>query len=74
MVLDLIITKTDDGYNSHIPSIKGCDSWGHTEDEAIDSAIELAVFYLKLKSSKEVKIDTARREDNSKIFKLVFDR
>jgi predicted RNase H-like HicB family nuclease len=32
MVIDLIITKTNDGYTAEVPSIKGCESWAHDED------------------------------------------
>ena len=35
MVLDLVVKKTDDGFNADIPSVNGCDSWAHEEDEVI---------------------------------------
>lgn len=73
MILDLIITKTDDGFSSEIPSIKGCESWAHTEDEVIDKSIELLKFYLKI-NDKKIKIDLARKEEYSKIYKIIFDK
>ena len=38
MILDLIVTKTNDGYTAEIPSLKGCESWAHQEDEVIEKA------------------------------------
>ncbi len=73
MILDLIVTKADDGYSSEIPSLKGCESWAHSEDEVIDKSIELLKFYLKI-PDKKIKIDLARKEDNSKIYKIIFDK
>jgi predicted RNase H-like HicB family nuclease len=73
LVLDLIVTKTDDGFSTDIPSIKGCDSWAHEEEEAISKTIELLQFYLQRPSLK-VKIDLARRESPNIIYKLIFDK
>lgn len=74
MVLDLIVNKTDDGFTAEIPGLKGCESWAHNEDEVIDKALELAMFYLKLKSKKELKIDRARTIKNKIVYKLVFNK
>lgn len=74
MILDLIITKTNDGYTAEIPSLHGCESWAHKEDEVIEKILELAVFYLKLNSVSELKIDKARSNKNKSVYKLVFDK
>jgi predicted RNase H-like HicB family nuclease len=74
MVLDLILHKTDDGYTAEIPSLKGCETWAHTEESAIENAVDLAVYYLKLSSSKDVKIDKARTNKNRIVYKLVFHK
>lgn len=73
MVIDLIITKTNDGYTAEVPSLKGCESWAHDEETAIEKIIELASFYLRL-SAKEIKMDRARREGNKTIYKLIFHK
>lgn len=73
MILDLIITKTDDGFSSEIPSLKGCESWAHSEDEVIEKSVELLRYYLKI-PEKKIKIDLARKEDYSKIYKIIFDK
>lgn len=73
MVIDLVITKTNDGYTAEVPSIKGCESWAHKEDEVILKITELVSFYLQL-PVKEIKIDKARKEANKIIYKLIFQK
>lgn len=73
MILDLLVTKTDDGFNAEVPSIKGCDSWAHDEDSAIESVLETASFYLKVES-KKLKIDKARRSGETTIYKIIFNK
>ena len=74
MVLDLHVTKTDDGYNAEVPSIKGCESWAHTEDEVIDKTIEMLKFYLQTPPEDKFKIDRARKEKSLTVYKVVFDK
>ena len=74
MVLDLHVTKTDDGYNAEVPSIKGCESWAHTEDEVIDKTIEMLKFYLQTSPEDKFKIDRARKEKSLTVYKVVFDK
>ena len=74
MILDLIVTKADDGYDAKIPSLNEAESWAHSEDEAIEKVIELLMFYLGLEEKKKIKIDLARRENNQTIYKLVFNK
>lgn len=73
MILDLLVTKTDDGYSTDVPSIKGCESWAHEEEEAISKTIELVKYYLKSPDLK-IKIDLARKEKPVTIYKLIFDK
>jgi predicted RNase H-like HicB family nuclease len=73
MVLDLNVIHSDDGYTAEVPTIKGCESWAHTEDDAINKTIELLKFYLKSPPSLKMKIDKARKENNLTIYKIVFD-
>lgn len=73
MVIDLVVTKTNDGYTAEVPSIKGCESWAHDEDTVIDKILDLSSYYLKI-SVKEIKIDRARKEENTIIYKLIFDK
>jgi len=73
MVIDLIVTKTNDGYTAEVPSLKGCESWAHDEDTVITKILELSSFYLQL-PVKEIKLDKARKENNSIIYKLIFNK
>lgn len=74
MVLDLIVTKTDDGCSAEIPSIKGCESWAHNEDDAIEKNLELFRFYIKEGKDFKIKIDRARREGNKIVYKIIFEK
>lgn len=73
MVVDIVIKKVIDGYSAEIPSIKGCESWAHDEETALEKIIELASFYLKIPKDK-FKIDKARKEEDSVIYKLIFNK
>lgn len=74
MVLDLIVKKSYDGYDASIPSVKGCESWSKTEDEVIDKCLESLRYYLNLDEKNEIKIDKARIEDETIIYKLIIKK
>ncbi len=74
MVLDLKIIRSDDGFTAEVPSVEGCDTWAHTEEEAISNSINLLRFYIGLEDSKNIKIDKARKENKTTIYKLIFDK
>lgn len=74
MVIDLVVTKTDDGFTSEVPSIKGCESWAHKEEEVIEKSLELVNYYLNLNLEEEIVVDKARKEKNKTIYKLIFDK
>lgn len=74
MVLDLIITFSDDGCTAEIPSIKGCESWAHDEESVLDKTIELLRFFLQVDSNIKIKTDLARKENNIKIYKVIFNK
>lgn len=73
MILDILVTKTNDGYTAEIPSIKGCESWAHDEESVLNKILDLASFYLQTDVNK-FKIDKARRVDNRATYKLVFNK
>lgn len=74
MRLDLITKHSDDGCTAEVPTIKGCESWAHSEDEAIEKTISLVRYYLKLSDSIEIKIDKARGNKKHSVYKLVFNK
>ena len=71
MILDVVVTRTNDGYTAEIPSLNGCESWAHDEDTVLSKILELASFYLKT-DIKKFKLDKARRVKNHSVYKLVF--
>jgi len=73
MILDIVITETNDGYTAEIPSLSGCESWAHDEDTVLKNILELASFYLNVNSGK-FKLDKARRAKNRSTYKLVFNK
>lgn len=73
MVLDLIVSKTDDGYTAEVPSLTGCESWAHTEDEAISKTIELVMYYTKIQDEKRLKLDKARGTFKRTLYKIVIN-
>ncbi|HOM65415.1 MAG TPA: hypothetical protein PK591_06315 [Ignavibacteriales bacterium] len=70
MIIDLLIEKSFDGYNSKIPIFPECDFWTKTEDEAIQRAIDYIEDNKKV-NPKKIKIDRARIEDNTIIYKII---
>ena len=71
MVLDVVVTKTNDGFTAEIPSLNGCESWAHDEDTVLSKILELAAFYLKT-DKKKLTLDKARKIKNQSVYKLVF--
>ncbi len=74
MVLDLVVTDTGDGFSGEIPSVEECETWAHTEEEAITKAIELLRFYIGIPEEEKIKVDKARRNKNKTVYKLVFNK
>ena len=70
----MVVTKEEDGFNAVVPSLKGCESWAHSEDEAIANIVELTRYYINLNEKTEIKVDLARRNGRKKIYKLIFDK
>lgn len=73
MILDIIVEKTNDGYNADVPSLQDCDSWAHDEETALNNILERVSFFLHV-DLKILKIDKARIEDNRSIYKLIIDK
>lgn len=73
MILDIIIEKTNDGYNADIPSLQDCDTWAHDEETALNNILERVSFFLQV-DPKVLKIDKARIEHNNSIYKLIIDK
>ena len=73
MVLEVVVHKTDDGYNAEVPSLKGCETWAHDEDTVITKIVELVAYYLKTDQA-QFKIDKARGTRTRTVYKLIFSK
>lgn len=74
MVIDMIVTDTSDGFTAEVPSLRGCESWAHSDDEAITKVVDLVRFYVGLDDETEIIIDRARKNKNKIVYKLIFDK
>ncbi len=74
MVIDMIITDTGDGYSSEVPSLKGCECWAHSSDEAIEKTVEMVRFYAGIPEDIEILVDRARKTRKAIVYKLIFDK
>ncbi|MCJ7555257.1 MAG: hypothetical protein MUO34_15405 [Ignavibacteriaceae bacterium] len=73
MILDIVIEKTNDGFNADVPSLRECDTWAHDEETVINNILERVSYFLRI-DQKLFKLDKARRENNFTIYKLVIDK
>ena len=74
MVIDMVVTDTGDGFIAEVPSLKGCESWAHSDDEVITKIVELVRFYTNLNEDTEIIIDQARKNRNKIVYKLIFNK
>jgi predicted RNase H-like HicB family nuclease len=74
MVIDLIVSKTDDGFTAEIPSLQGCETWAHTEDEVLDKISEMAKFYMNIDENTKLLIDRARGSVERRIYKIILKK
>ncbi len=73
MTLNMIVTKTLDGFTAEVPSLKGCESWGPDEDTAIDKTLDLVAYYAKLPQA-HFAIELVRNVNGKKTYKIIFNK
>lgn len=73
MVLNLIVTQTDDGFTAEVPTLKGCESWAHDEDSVIDKTLDLLAFYLKV-DPPHFAIEKVRTAGKKTTYKVLFNK
>ncbi len=71
MMLPMEITNDGDGFSAVVPSITGCESWAHTEDEVLDKIKELAAYYMKLPAGHKIKTDVVHRSASLIKYRLI---
>ncbi|MBI5648585.1 MAG: hypothetical protein HY962_16765 [Ignavibacteriae bacterium] len=70
MQFQVVIRKTYEGFDAAVPSIRECDSWAHTEDEAIERLLERVRFFLNLEAGRKHSLDVLRKEDGETYYTL----
>lgn len=70
----MIVTDTGDGFTAEVPSLKGCESWAHSDDEVITKIVELVRFYTNLSEDTDIIIDRARKNGKKIVYKLIFNK
>jgi predicted RNase H-like HicB family nuclease len=67
----VITRKSYDGVDASLPSIRECESWGKTEEEAIERLMERVAFFLRLPARFRHTLDRARVEDGTTYYSLI---
>jgi hypothetical protein len=60
-----------DGVDASVPSIRECETWARSEDEALERLLERVAYFLRLPVDFEHRIDLQRREDGETWYTLV---
>ena len=67
----VVVEKGIDGVDASVPSIRECESWAATEEEAVHSLLERVAFFLRINPGFKHDLDYMRREDGKKYYKLI---
>jgi predicted RNase H-like HicB family nuclease len=59
--LDVILEQGDDGYYAYCPALEGCQSQGHTFEEAMRNIQEAAELYWETLTPQEIAVLTKTR-------------
>ncbi|MCE1190322.1 MAG: hypothetical protein LWX56_14430 [Ignavibacteria bacterium] len=74
MILDVQVIHTSDGFTAEVTSLRGCESWAASEDEAVEKVVDLARYYLNLPSHRTIRLDKVRDNFKTKQYKMIFDK
>jgi len=67
-----VVTRTSiEGIIASVPSIRECETWAHTEDEALDKLLERFAYFVGKSFPFQHKLDLSRKEDGEKFYTLV---
>jgi tRNA A37 threonylcarbamoyltransferase TsaD len=67
----IVIEKTITGVDASVPSIRECETWAATEDDAIASLLDRLAFFLQLQPGFRHLLDFMREEDGKRYYKLM---
>ena len=71
MQLQIVTRRTLDGIEASVPSIRECETWGSTEEEALAKLLDLLRYFLQLKEGFSHRPDRSRREGDETYYTLV---
>ena len=63
--------KSLDGVDASLPSIRECEAWGSTEEEALERLLERVAYFLRLPVRFRHTLDRARVEEGVTYYSLV---
>jgi hypothetical protein len=66
----LVAMKTIDGVDAAIPSIRECESWAATEEEAISAVLDRLAWFLRCQPGFRHTLDFMREEDGKRYYKV----
>ncbi|MDX9758271.1 MAG: hypothetical protein RBU27_03840 [Bacteroidota bacterium] len=65
------VDKAIDGYDASIPSIRECEVWAGSEDDALHALVERLAYFLQKDPGFRHDIDYMRKEDATTFYKLI---
>lgn len=67
----IVTRKTFEGVDASIPSIRECDTWAKTEDEALENLIERLRYFLSLPEKAKYILDKSRKEGDETFYTII---
>ena len=67
----IVVEKRFDGVDASIPSIRECEAWAATEEDALAALHDRLAFFLQRETGFRHDLDFMRREDGKTFYKLI---
>lgn len=67
----VVTRKTWEGVDAEIPSIRECETWAKTEEEALEKLMERIKYFLSLPEKTKCILDRSRKEDGETYYTLI---
>ncbi len=67
----IVIEKSDTGVDASVPSIRECESWAATEDDAITAILDRLAYFIHRESGFKHILDFTREEDGKRYYKVI---
>ena len=70
MQFQVLTRKTYHGYDAYLPTLRECETWACTEDEALKNLLERVAFFLNLPPGFVHALDVSRKEEGMTVYTL----